>query len=134
MRPQVSYREIVQPDTPISEEHKANVYCLLQKLNAIRFRSEIPMQITSGYRTAQKHRDIYIRKGVAEEKIPWGSYHLIGAAADIYDPNKTLQEWIKSNLDFIDRLDLYFESFVATPTWTHIQLFEPRSGNRFFLP
>lgn len=46
--------------------------------------SDIPFIITpgGGYRTGPFHRDIYIRRGVPEHKIP-DSAHLRGWAADI---------------------------------------------------
>ena len=134
MRGQVHYHEIVPTGIEISKEHEANVYQLLYKLNAIRFQSDIPMRITSGYRTPQHHRNVYQAKGIPEDKIPWGSMHLIGAAADIIDPHERLQKWISENITFIETIDLYFESFSSTPNYVHAQIYPPASRSRFFLP
>jgi len=123
MRGQVYFQEIIPKDVEIPPEHKANVFDLLVKLNTVRFMSDFPMRITSGYRTREKHRQIYIRKGFAEEDIPWGSYHLIGGAADVYDPNGHLKKWLNENIYLIEKVGLYIEDFDYTDEYVHFQTF-----------
>lgn len=113
-------------------DHVANIINLHHKMNIIRARYGKPMIVTSGYRSEEDHRRIYRAKGI--ENPPMGSQHLRGAAIDIADPDGNFKHWIAENLDVFERLDLYLEAFSATPTWSHIQLYSPRSGNRFFYP
>lgn len=62
------------------------------------------------------------------------SKHLIGAAADIRDPHKVIWSWIVDNMPVVEAIGLWFESPDYTPTWTHMQICPPKSGNRIFIP
>lgn len=111
-----------------------NLAILLERLNKVRSEWAKPMRITSGLRTKADQLRIYKAKGIPESKIPWGSQHLKGSAADIYDPNKELQTWIKDNESLMADIGLWFEHFDDTPNWVHAQITPPKSGARFFKP
>jgi hypothetical protein len=82
-----------------------------------------------------EHLEIYRKKGITDQsKIPMKSRHLIGAAIDIYDPNKILQSWVLSNVKVLEEVGLWCEDFSATPNWVHFQILPPASGKRFFKP
>lgn len=58
------------------------------------------------------------------------SNHITGLAADmVYTPE--LATYIEANLV---THDVYMEDTGSTPTWRHIQLDAPKSGNRVFIP
>lgn len=138
LRPQVYRHELVAQGLPLPHEHEANIDRLLFVLNAIRFKSDLPMAITSGYRTKADHERIYLKKGVPHDRIPWGSYHLIGAAADVYDPRGNLKKWLNQNVWFLENLPVYIEDFGFTPDYVHFQIYPFRSYNEstgiFFRP
>lgn len=136
----ISFKELIK-DTLISDipiNHQHNLEILLAKVNEIRKAYNKPMYVSSGYRSRQKHLDIYRKKGFTDDKIPWGSQHLSGCAVDFSDPKKELQTWILNNIELIEQLDVFIEDFKHTPTWVHIQIHPFRSyrkdGSRFFIP
>lgn len=65
-----------------------------------------------------------------------GSSHLYGAAVDVGDSDGLLHKWLKTKegKDAIEKCGLWVEDLKSTPTWTHFQIYSPKSGNRFFLP
>jgi Peptidase M15 len=62
------------------------------------------------------------------------SKHLIGAAADIYDPHGELAEWVVANVGLLEEAELWCEDLAHTLTWVHFQCISPKSGRRFFIP
>lgn len=123
-----------------SQEIQDNLKVLHYRINIVRKIWRKPMIVTSALRTMDDHIRIYKniakRKGVEFDidKVPMGSNHLKGRAIDIYDPNRELQNWIKENMDVMEAIGFWFESFDHTPNWTHWQIVPPRSGRRFFVP
>jgi uncharacterized protein YcbK (DUF882 family) len=111
-----------------------NLAILLERLNKVRSAWAKPMKVTSGLRTKADQLRIYTAKGIPESKIPWGSQHLKGAAADIYDPNKELQAWVQENEALMAEIGLWMEDFSVTVNWIHFQITPPKSGARFFKP
>jgi hypothetical protein len=56
-------------------------------------------------------------------------------AIDLEDVDGTLDKWCFANASLVLRdLALWLEHPDATPTWTHVQLKPPGSGNRVFRP
>ena len=82
-------------------------------------------KITSGYRPAAVNAAV----GGAKK-----SNHMLCKACDLSDPDGSLDKWCMNNLDVLERIGLWLEHPVATPTWCHIQTVPPRSGNRVFKP
>ena len=110
-------------------------------LNFIRVLYDKPMVVNSGFRSKERHFQIYqkknndrISKGLEPMPIPVKSWHLYGAAADIHDPFQMLQKWCLDHLHILEELNVYCESFNATPSWTHFQIYPPKSGRRIFNP
>ena len=69
-----------------------------------------------------------------------GSSHLYGAAVDINDPAGALAKWLQS-LEGQRRLiecGLWMEDPKYTTgkngSWVHLQIYSPKSGNRYFIP
>lgn len=120
-------------------EIQANLLKLLEKCKKLREKYGKPMVVSSGLRTMEKHLAIYRAKGITDKsKIPMKSNHLFGRAVDFSDPKGELQKWIKDHPEVIEELDLYLESFDATPNWVHIQTnpfgsYKP-GKSRFFKP
>jgi uncharacterized protein YcbK (DUF882 family) len=101
-------------------EHQNNLQTLLHRINLVRSRYNKPMIVTSGYRTKQKHLDIYAKMGITDERmIPMKSKHLDGSAIDIYDPDAVLYKWCKANEDFLRRVGLWLEH--RQGPWVHFQ-------------
>lgn len=139
----ISFREIVKnPENGLpSIDYLINIYRLQYCLNFIRVLRDTPMAITSGFRTKEDHFRIYKTINASREsqgkeplRIPTKSMHLIGGAADIEDLDNSFKEWVIKNLKICEDLNIYFEHFDATPNWVHIQIYAPRSGERFFKP
>lgn len=138
----VSEKEVLKKykKEDLSAESQANLVILLEKVNKIRSLYGKPLTITSGYRSPDDqiriYREIAEKKGKPFDikKVPMGSQHLRCAAVDIYDPNKELQTWIKVHLKEMEEIGVWFEDFSATINWVHIQIYPPKSGNRFFIP
>lgn len=105
---------------------QAELNNLLEKLNAVRSAYGKPMTITSGLRSQADQARI-------NPDAP-KSKHLLGQAADIYDPSSKFWQWCMANMDLMVELGLYFEDKTATPTWVHIQTVAPKSGKRIFKP
>lgn len=111
-----------------------NLLILLDKMTKLEEYYGEPLVVTSGLRTKEDQLRIYKAKNIPENKIPWGSQHLKGAAVDISDPSKELANWCHKNIDRLEELGLYCEDTSATLNWVHFQIYPPKSGNRFFKP
>lgn len=118
-----------------SDEIQKNLQDLLEKVNKVRSLYGKPMNVTSGLRSIEDHLRIYAAKGITDEsKIPMKSRHLSGQAVDVSDPHQQLQKWCLANVDKLEEIGLWCESFDATVNWVHLQIVPPKSGNRFFKP
>lgn len=112
---------------------KDNLLILLEKLSKIEAAYGQNFIITSGLRTKEDQLRIYKAKGVPDNKIPWGSAHLKGAAADVSDPNGKLIDWCYDNVQILENIGLWCEEKDSIPR-VHFQIYPPKSGNRFFKP
>lgn len=132
----VTIKEMIK-DIPISDiemKHQQNIQELLKRVNILRSAYGLPFIVTSGYRRAYDQIRIYNQKGIFDiSKIPMKSQHLIGASIDIADPNLLLTKWLKEdNSKRLIESGLYAEE--GNTNWVHLQLYPPKSGNRWFLP
>jgi uncharacterized protein YcbK (DUF882 family) len=125
-------------DVDIKTQH--NLEELLGRLKLVEVASGITFICTSGLRTFQHHKEIYSKlnaqrraKGLAELKVPMGSKHLYGQAADISDPDGRLMVWCKANEDLLSKFSLWCEEKDDQPR-VHFQTVPPASGHRFFKP
>ncbi len=119
--------------------HRDNLEVLQERINKVRTAWAKPMSVTSGYRSLEHHlrvyKDIATAKGTAFDKarVPMGSKHLIGAAADIYDHDGSLHAWCVANVALLEQAGLWCEVRDSQPR-VHFQITPPRSGSRFFKP
>lgn len=107
-------------------EQADNLVILLERMNKLRKAYNKPMYITSGLRSAEDQARI-------NPKAP-KSRHLLGAACDIADGDGSLKKWVKANISLLETIGLWCEDFASTPSWLHVQIIPPKSGNRFFIP
>lgn len=135
----ITSQELNPTNFETTEEQKANLAILLERMNVIRQKWNKPMVITSGFRSQEDHLRIYkeiaARKGVEfdESKVPMGSKHLAGAACDVYDNDGSLMKWCRANEDILVEVGLWIEDDTSVPR-VHFQIQAPKSGNRFFKP
>lgn len=129
----ITKEELNPKNYTLTEEQEKNLEQLLVKMNALRVLYKKTMIITSGIRTREDQIRIYTAKGVPENKIPWGSQHLKGAACDVLDSDGSLMKWCRDNVIHLETLGLYVEDDTSVPR-VHFQIFQPKSGNRFFKP
>ena len=116
-------------DVPMTAQ--INIQELVKRINVVRAEWNVPMIVTSGFRSWQEHASIYYKMG---KPAPKGSQHLIGASVDIADKDGHLYEWLKDNPEVLDKADLYCEE--GTRGWCHFQINPFRSyvkgGSRWF--
>jgi hypothetical protein len=125
----------------LTDEQLANMNTLIPKVNELLEKFGEYKKCNSGFRSINDHLRIYKeinekrkKQGKPEVKVPMSSSHLKAAAIDLEDKNDKLKNWILKNVHVLEELDLYCESFSHTDTWVHLQIFKPKSGNRFFIP
>ena len=65
-----------------------------------------------------------------------GSNHMMARAIDITDASKAMKAWLMTpaGQQALIECELWMEHPSATPTWVHVQIIPPRSGNRVFTP
>lgn len=80
----------------------------------------------SGFRTQEDQMRI-------NPKAP-NSAHTKACAIDLEDKDRALTHFCLNNLPVLEKIGLWMESPDATPTWTHLQCYAPKSGNRVFIP
>jgi len=107
-----------------------NLETLIDRLSVIRDAYGQSMIVTSGLRSREDQERIYAGK----KKVPYGSCHLIGAAADIADRDGTLAAFVYANHELLTKAILWCEEPTMTRGWVHFQIFPPQSGSRFFKP
>lgn len=84
--------------------------------------------LSSGWRPAEYNSTV---PGAATR-----SKHISCQAADIYDPDGDLDDWLMSpaGKKVLERLGLWLEHPAATKGWCHVQQIPPNSGRRVFYP
>ena len=134
----ITMKELNPKGYALTEEQEFNLKILHERVNRVRALYGKPMIITSGVRSIEHHKRVYLEKakkaGLQTVRIPMGSMHLKGAACDVYDPNRELQKWCLENAGVLAEIGLWMEHFSVTPNWVHFQIFPPKSGKRFFYP
>lgn len=119
-------------EADFTEEINSNINDLVRKINVLGYVP--PMYFSSCLRSKERHKQIYLNKGISEDKIPWGSSHLSGKAADIADPDGKLAKWLQENENKLAVAGLWCEHPNYTKGWCHVQAVPPKSGKRFFIP
>lgn len=126
----ISMKELNPRGYEVTPKMAENLAILLSRLNVIRAAYGKPMIITSGLRSIEDMKRIYANAS----RIPWGSQHIQGAAADIADRTGELAGWIKDNVKLLEEVGLWCEEPTMTRGWIHMQIYPPASGMRFFRP
>lgn len=118
-----------------TEEVKENAIVLLERVNDLleySFEFGVDMvlnPLTKTYISGAKYG------GFRPQNCPIGapkSAHKTGEAVDIYDPKNLLDNWINDVI--LSRFNLYRESPLSTPKWTHLTTRSPKSNRRTFSP
>jgi len=109
----------------LTSEVDDNVTKLLEAVNTFLSKYRPMILVSSGWRPKSYNTKI----GGAPS-----SNHITGLAIDIKDTDNRVFEYVLQNLKLAEQLGLYFEHKNYTPTWVHIQLVRPKSGNRIFIP
>lgn len=119
----------------LTEEQKENLRKLAEKLTVLEERYGSLFKITSGFRTKEDQIHIYNIRGIYDEKLMhFGSQHMLGNAADIFDPRRNLERWLatEDGLKSLEELGLYQEA-PDHELRTHLQQVPPKSGKRVFI-
>lgn len=116
-----------------TDEIRFNAMDLINRINKLGYKP--PKIFTSCLRSKAAQIRIYKAKGITDiSKIPMGSSHLTGKAADIEDADGKLKAWILKNENKLAELGLYMEHPDYCNGWAHLQSVPPKSGKRFFIP
>lgn len=128
----ISMKELNKKELPVSNIVESNLLTLQNRLNKLREIWGKPMIVTSGLRSEDQQKNL-IKSGASTATK---SRHLIGAAADISDPEGELKEWLlkPENGWVLETCQLWCEHWDSTPTWVHFQICPPASGSRWFKP
>lgn len=111
----------------LTDEVMKNAQDLLSRVN--RFLAHmlyLEPKVSSGWRPKAKNTAVNGAKS---------SYHVIGKAVDLADPQGILGYRIQQNLNLLEDYGLWMEHLQATPTWVHLDTGTRASRNvRTFLP
>ena len=114
---------------PMEQGWNDNIKTLILRLSAIREAFGHPMIVTSGFRSREDQERIYRGK-----RVPYGSAHMTGSAADISDRDGSLAGFCYDNVKLLEKVGLWVEDPTYTRGWVHFQIYAPASKNRFFKP
>ncbi len=135
----ITLQELNPKNVPLTPEMSKNQARLHKAMNIIRTKYAKAMIVTSGVRSIEDHKRIYMeiakKNGVSNPRIPMGSKHLVGAAVDILDRDGALYRWCKANPEVMDEADVYLEEDQSEPR-VHFQILPFGSyragGSRWF--
>lgn len=122
----VTRKELNPKGYPLTPIQECNFTHLYMAVNVLRYECGIPFIITSGFRSKEDQLKINPKH--------MNSAHLQAAACDVYDKDRKIWDWLMAHLDNVIDVGVYLESKNFTPTWVHMQIIPPKSGNRIFLP
>lgn len=126
----VELKELNQHNFPTTPEILSNLEILQARLNMVQQFYPEAFIITSGLRSEKLQASLIATGRSTAVK----SKHLLGQAADVYDPDGKLWAWCMDNLSIVELSDLWLEDKKSTPTWVHFQSVPPSSGKRIFIP
>jgi len=110
----------------LTDDKRSNAEEMIDKANQLLERFGEPRKVNSGWRPAQINGATV---GAAKK-----SKHMTCEAIDLEDKDGSLDAWCMDNLEVLQEIGLWLEHPDATPTWCHVQIVPPRSGNRVFKP
>lgn len=118
----------------LTDQIRANAVEALMRVNRIlsdfydAFPAVARRNVTSGWRPAA------INAGTVGAAP--ASRHMRGLAVDLSDRDRALCRWLMTPQGHasMEKHGIWIEHPDATPTWAHLQIEPPRSGNRVFRP
>lgn len=110
---------------PISPELLQNAEDTVEGANELLRHYGSYRRVNSGYRDPEANR----KAGGSPR-----SKHLTCQAIDLEDRDGSLAKWCLKNLKLLELIGLWMEHPDVTPTWIHLQIVAPGSGNRVFWP
>lgn len=124
----ISREEVVggYPEADLTPLIEANLSKLLDALNKFRYAYGRPMMVSSGLRTRQSNDQL--------SNSGKNSAHLSGEACDFHDIDRAITNFVMARPAILEECGLYMEEPAATPTWIHLGVRRPGSGNRIFRP
>lgn len=115
-----------QDVSALTHQQYCNAIELLYRINLLRQELGIPFTVNSGYRSPAHN----VKIGGSPN-----SSHCQAAAIDLSDRSGQIYAAVTANNNAIlIKYDLYAEDRSATPTWCHLSIIAPKSGNRVFKP
>lgn len=133
----ITREELNPKGHPLDAEQSKNIEILLSRINEVRQARGVPMIVTSGFRSLEEHKAIYLKlakqRGVSNIRVPMSSNHLKAAAVDISDPDGSLYQWTRDNEALLAKIGLWME-IKDDQKRVHFQIFPPKSGDRWFRP
>lgn len=99
--------------TPDIEANVSNFIAIVNKL-FLELGHTTPAYISSGWRPSSLNSKV---KGAAQK-----SYHTLGMAIDIKDPDGELYKLVTSRPDLLRKYGLWVEHRESSPSWLHIDI------------
>lgn len=62
------------------------------------------------------------------------SRHITAQAGDVRDPVRLFAGWCNRRLEELELCGLWMEDSRWCPSWVHLQIVPPKSGNRIYIP
>lgn len=109
----------------LSPAMSGNAHALVSRVNALLAAYSGIVAVSSGYRPPD------VNRAVGGAALSW---HQQCAAVDLVDVDGKLWAYCLNNLELCADLGLWLEDKRWTPTWIHLQIYPPKSGNRIFVP
>lgn len=110
----------------LTAELCTNAATVVERVNRLLDRAGFTCGVNSGWRPKAVNATV---KGASPR-----SRHVTCQAIDIADEDGRLDAWCMAHLDVLEELGLWLEHPRATPSWCHLQIVPPPSGNRVFEP
>lgn len=110
----------------LTDELCCNAALVVERVNRLLARAGLARTVSSGWRPPAVNAAV---PGAAPR-----SKHLTCQAIDIDDEDDALDAWCLAHLEVLEELGLWLEHPDATPSWCHLQIVPPASGNRVFEP
>ncbi len=107
-------------------EIKANAAKVVETVNKLLERMQIAGHVNSGWRPAAVND--------ATSNASKGSKHLKALACDLGDADYKIRSFLRANPGVMEELCIWCEHYDYTPTWCHVQIVPPASGNRWYQP
>lgn len=109
---------------PIEDQMRADAEETTRRANLLLEAFGEERGVNSGYRPSEINE---ATPGASKK-----SNHMKCKAVDLKDRDRRLTAWCMANQEKLKELGLWLEHPDDTPTWCHVQIVPPGSGNRVF--